>query len=681
MGLQSLDFPVAMNTSEYNVSNDFFTPALQNSMRYDRGVGFFSSGWLRQVIEGMAQFAENGGQARIITSPILNADDWEALQQGAAAHHDKVLYKSLEETIDNLRTTLARDVRAALSWLIADGILTFKLAVPQNDLAGEFHAKFGIFTDADGDKVSFNGSNNETVNGTLHNYETFNIFCSWKEAYTPIVNDDVNRFERLWNNIDPNLRVYNLPEAARHEIIKIREKDDKRPYKKPKTLSFIISSPQPSIPSHISLRDYQLEAIDNWFNAGCRGLFEMATGTGKTITALGLTTRLYEKKKRLALIITVPYQHLVDQWYDESRSFGYMPIRAYKARTTWLDEFNNRILSYNHKDNDVLCVITTHTTFSTEHFQNTIARISDNALLVADEVHHLGAETRRNYFPENINLRLALSATPDRWFDDEGTMALRDYFGTTVFELSLAEAIGKSLTNYYYYPHLVELTVHEMEEYKALSVKIGQLLAQDRSDDEQLTRLLLKRANLLNSAQNKISVISELVDKQSTIKHTLFYCSPGQIDEVVRLLGWEKRLQVHRFTAREDIPTRQTLLSKFGKGELDALVAMHCLDEGVDVPNTRTAYILASSSNPRQFIQRRGRVLRKAPGKDHAIIHDLITVPPPPSELSESGVRAEQSILKRELRRFAEFADSALNTQAAYEVIWELAKQFDVLDF
>lgn len=692
MDLKFFEFPPILNTSDADIIADFFVPALGASVRYDRGVGFFSAGWLRVAAEGMAAFARNSGRARWVTSPILSEEDWQALQLGEAARHDEVLRRALERNLDDLERALEQETLSTLAWLVADGILDFKLALPRNKLErGDFHDKFGIFTDAEGNQVSFNGSYNDSIQGT-RNYESIKIFCSWQPSFADLVRADAERFERLWLNFDPNVQVFDLPEAARDRVVRLRKHD--RPYPEPdweklcllqehRTHYELCPPAYPHVPPHITLRDYQTQAIEAWFAHGCQGLLEMATGTGKTITALAASARLYEREKQLAAIVAVPYQHLVDQWHEEARNFGYTPLRAYRSRTTWLDELNDRVLSYNYRDIDNLCVITTHATFSTDHFQQTIKRIKGPTLLIADEVHHLGAEQRRRYFPDDVKCRLALSATPDRWYDDVGTVALRAYFGSTVFELSLAGAIGLSLTPYYYYPVLVELTSEELNEYRALSVKIGQLMAQDKDvDDEQLSRLLIKRARLLNTAKNKIEVISELLDQQSEIKHTLFYCAPGgQIDDVVRLLGWEKRLQVHRFTAREDIPTRKKLLESFAKGDLQALVAMHCLDEGVDVPSTRTAYILASSSNPRQFIQRRGRVLRKSPGKDFAIIYDLITVPPPITEMDELGLKAERSILRRELSRFAEFADSALNTQAAYDIIWGLADQFGVLDF
>ncbi len=680
-------WPASLDTSSADLVQEFFAPALSRATRYDRAVGYFSSGWLRVAAAGMLRFAANGGRGRWVTSPILEVADWEALQSGDAARRDPALHEALERNITDLAQTLEKDTLSALAWMVADGILDFRLALPRNKLErGDFHDKFGVLTDAEGNRVSFNGSYNDSIQGT-RNYESIKIFCSWQPAFTPLVQDDARRFERLWNNLDPNVRVFGMPEAARERILRLRTTE--RPYPKPQRVEHdLLLEPEavyrvarPTIPEHLSLRDYQVEAVEAWFAEGCRGLLEMATGTGKTIASLAASVRLYESEGRLAVVIACPYRHLVDQWYEEARDFGYTPLRAYESRSTWLDELNERVVAYNSRDTDNLCVIVTHTTFSTGYFQKTVERIEGPALLIADEAHHLGAETSRRRLPEKVEHRLALSATPDRWYDDTGTAALRAYFGPTVFRLSLADAIGVSLTPYYYYPTLVELTSDELAEYRVLSARLGRLMAQiGDEEDEQLTRLLVKRARLLNLAENKLRIVSEQVDRQPEVTRTLFYCASGQVDDVVRMLGWEKQLRVHRFTAREDVLTRRKLLGDFAAGDLQALVAIHCLDEGVDVPGTRTAYILASSSNPRQFIQRRGRVLRKSPGKNFATVYDLITAPPP-RELGELELKVERSILRRELRRFAEFADSALNTQSAYQVIWDLASQYGVLDF
>ncbi len=306
------------------------------------------------------------------------------------------------------------------------------------------------------------------------------------------------------------------------------------------------------------------------------------------------------------------------------------------------------------------------------------------SLVIADEAHHLGAERSRDSYPKQILFRLALSATPDRWFDDAGTLALRDYFGETVFAFPLERAIGVSLTPYYYYPHLVSLTDEELASYEELSAKIARLMSRDDDEGRQVLKLLLiRRSELLNKAASKLAVLSQLVDAQDDITHTLFYCAPGQIDDVMRLLGWDKGLLVHRFTAEESNDERQKLLADFASERLQGLVAMKCLDEGVDVPSTRTAFILASSSNPREFIQRRGRILRKSPDKEFSIIHDLIAVPPSAWTASAGSptYQAERSIIRRELGRFKEFAAPALNKHQALDVVWSIASRYGLLDF
>jgi DNA phosphorothioation system restriction enzyme len=690
MLLTSLSLPSMMDTSTADLIADFFVPALTASKRYDRGVGYFSSGWLRTTAIGMVAFAENGGRARWVTSPILNEDDWEALLAGDAARSDPVLRSTLVRNIDELASTLEKETLSALAWMVADEIITFKLALPRNKLErGDFHDKFGIFTDAENNQVSFNGSYNDSIQGN-RNYESIKVFSSCDQAFAPFVRGDAERFERLWCNLDANVRIFDLPEAGREKILRLRTED--RPYKEPEWIKIrqereftVIYQPiRPRVPGHLILREYQLEAINSWFAHEGRGLLEMATGTGKTITALAASARLYEQENQLAVIITAPYQHLVDQWHEEAKAFGYQPILAYKSKTRWLEDLNNQVFEYNSGFRRFVSAITTHSTFITPEFQSSISRLTGSSLLIADEAHHLGAEQSRQSYPEHIPFRLALSATPERWFDTEGTEDLRGFFGETVFSFPLEKAIGTCLTPYYYHPHLVPLTDLELEGYEELSSKIARLFnRKDEQGQQALKLLLIKRAELLNKASNKLEVLSDLVSTGSGIDHTLFYCAPGQIDQVMHLLGWDKGLLVHRFTAEESTVERQQLLTDFASGDLQALVAMKCLDEGVDVPSTRTAYILASSSNPREFIQRRGRILRKSEGKEFSIIHDLIAVPPlnwiEPQDSPTFNI--ERNIIRRELQRFKEFAAPAINKHQALDVVWDMAKRYGLMDF
>ncbi len=674
--LPELKLPSVMDTSSHDLSADFFEPLLSTAVFYDRGVGFFSSGWIRINARGMLAFARNGGRARWVTSPILDEADWEALQTGDAARSDPTLMRALTQSVGELEVALEKDALSALAWMVADGIITFKLAVPRNKLdRGDFHDKFGIFRDHAGNEVSFNGSYNDSIQGT-RNYESIKVFRSWDIAFAPLVTSDADRFRQLWSNLDPNVRVFDLPEAARARILQLRI--GQRPYPKPiwsgvqdSALGGYRTLPrEPMVPGDIVLRDYQVQAINAWLDHQGQGLLEMATGTGKTITALAASARLYSQTRQLAVIIAAPYQHLVDQWNSIATAFGYQPILAYQNKTRWHDELNQQVMEYNARYRQFLCVITTHATFISPTFQASIERLQQPALFIGDEAHHLGAERGRVSYPGNILYRLALSATPDRWFDDAGTIALRNYFGETVFVLSLREAIGISLTPYYYHPHLVPLTDAELAKYEALSAKIARLMSrEDEEGQEALKRLLILRADLLNTAENKIPALADLIDAQIDLHHALFYCAPKQIDEVTQLLGWEKGLIVHRFTAEEDARTRQKLLAAFDRKEYQGLVAMRCLDEGVDVPSTRTAFLLASSSNPREFIQRRGRVLRKAPGKEFAVIHDLIAVPPSAWNASrnEPTFAMERKIIRRELERFKEFADPAENKHEALD--------------
>lgn len=286
--LNSLNIPPFLDTSSGNLITEFFTPLLANSMRYERGVGYFSSGWLRAAAAGMVAFAANGGKARWVTSPILDENDWRALQTGDQARTDAHLYTTLCHNLTTLAETLDLETLSALSWMVADGILDFRLCVPIAKLnGGDFHDKFGIFTDAEGNQVSFNGSYNDSIHG-LRNYESIKSFCSWEPAFVPLVHADAARFERLWNNQDPNVQVFDLPAAAREDILRLRTSE--RPYPAPNRMqtvskvSFAAVAPfAPFLPDALQLRDYQQAAIDAWFANKKVGILEMATGTGKPL--------------------------------------------------------------------------------------------------------------------------------------------------------------------------------------------------------------------------------------------------------------------------------------------------------------------------------------------------------------------------------------------------------------
>ena len=434
-------------------------------------------------------------------------------------------------------------------------------------------------------------------------------------------------------------------------------------------------------PDDIDPRPYQEAAIGAWMDAGGQGILSMATGTGKTITALAAAARLADLQDgRLQLVVVAPYTHLVDQWADAARSFGAEPILAAGSRHLWTDDLVSALTGYRLGTRDAVSVITTLDTFAGDAFQSVLGRFEGHrTLLIGDEVHHMGRPSVRRVLPEPVRARLGLSATPRRFHDEAGTDGLLGYFtGGIVYEYGIDAAIEAGyLTPYHYVPHIIELTDEEADRYVDISRRLGRRLAAgaDLDDDEGVEHLLFRRARLIAAAAGKLTVLRRLLEATDDHRHSLVYCGDGrigteddgegdrQIDAVTRMVGRELDIATHRFTYSEDQAERRRLLAGFDEGDIEVLVAIRCLDEGVDVPATRTAYILASTTNPRQFIQRRGRILRRHPGKRTALIHDFV-VRPPARRLRGVGddlFELERTLVRREVRRVRTFERSALN--------------------
>ena len=688
--LRDLQLPAYLDTSSADLITQFFVPALTNSTKYDRGVGYFSSGWLRVAAQGMVDFAANGGRARWVTSPILDELDWEALLTGDSARSDPTLHKALSHNISVLATTLEEDTLSALAWMVADEILDFKIALPHNKLErGNFHDKFGVFTDKEGNQVSFNGSYNDSIQGN-RNYESIKIFCSWEPAFAPLVDADDKRFERLWNNDDPNVRVFDLLDAEREQIIHFRQ--DSRPYPEPgwirthkmQEADGIYIAPRPAIPANIRLRNYQLEAIQAWFDQNCRGIMEMATGTGKTITSLAAAAQLFERERHLALVIIVPYKHLVDQWSEEALKFGFRPIKVAESSKDWEPELSRQAQAFRLGLTNIISIVATNSALETGKIAAIFNKIWKDTLFIVDEVHHAGAPGMLKALPTETPWRLGLSATPIRYYDELGSESLINFFGSIIFQFGLDKAIGTYLTPYYYYPTPVEMTDDEFAEYCYLTRQLGKFVHSSEAEMSDVAKkIAIKRARILNNSVSKLEWLQQNIQKYQKITFTLFYVGEKLFEPAKKLLGIEKRLRIHEFTQRQNNEERKKILDQFGRGDLQALVAMKCLDEGVDVPPTREAYFLASSGNPREFIQRRGRVLRLFEGKESAIIRDLISIPPMDfieagsSHLDYSSVR---SSFLREYKRVKEFASLAINHYQALEPMFDIAQKLELLD-
>jgi DNA phosphorothioation system restriction enzyme len=699
MSLRAIQLAYEYRSDTSNLIDDFYVPCLSESTSYCRAVGYFTSQGLAFAAKGLTAFINSGGRMRLVASPWLEPEDIQSFERGYEARNnvlERAILRQLTEEVLERVSPLVRLRLECLAWLIADNKLDIKLAFrqvenQQKEIGSIYHEKVGIFADSEGNSVAFTGSPNETVGGLVSNFESMDVYVSWDDPHGRVRRKQEN-FERLWSNTTKGLIIFDFPDAARQRLLRIRpvrppDVDPEASTPGRALIEGVSKRPFIKIPDDVQLRSYQLAALNAWMHNRGRGVLAMATGTGKTITALTSGVRLLQDLGKLFIVVACPFQHLVIQWAEEAERFGFRPILAYSSYHTWEKSLGSRVFDYNLGTRENVFVITTHATFVGENMQSNLASVRGPSLLIADEVHHLGAKEARERLPQIFEYRMGLSATPNRWFDKEGTLSLETYFGQTVFEFPLREAIREGcLVEYVYYPILVELTSDELDEYEKLSVKIAQMF--DRGsvpgEDPALDSLLRKRSNILNKASNKITLLSDLIHKQGDIHHTLFYCVPGQIDEVTQLLGKSLNIRVHKFTNKESAEQRHDLLDDFEKGELQALTAMRCLDEGVDVPSTQVAYLLASSSNPREFIQRRGRILRKSPGKESAILYDMIAVPPSiyVSRVRDSTeFKIERQIVRKELERFREFAESARNYFEATASIWNLAKVYGLLDF
>ncbi|MEI8012715.1 MAG: DEAD/DEAH box helicase family protein [Candidatus Omnitrophota bacterium] len=686
--LTDLSLKAVYDSSECDLVKDLFCPLLQNSFKYDRGVGFFSSSWLRLASEGLQDFTEGEGAARFIMSPIISDTDWHAIQLGNAARNDAILYTSLIDSIESLKTEMEERPLNALAWLIADEVISIKFAIPTGRLnGGDFHDKYAIFEDENGNKVAIHGSYNDSMHASL-NGESFSVFKSWDSGQLDYVVNHQRRFVSVWENQNPLFRVFDIPQAVKEAIIRLRTTD--RPYKKHKLPIDIPLQPPliPSLQETITLWDYQEKAISNWRNANFRGLFEMATGTGKTITSIAGAKNVCNENGGCFLLVSVPYIHLIEQWEKDLLKFDFMPIACSSDHGNWEAGLASKIQDYNAGFRKSLCCLVTHQTASLDNFQRIVVVVKRKPIIgIFDEAHGLGAKSLRKGLLPSVDYRIGLSATPARWFDSEGTQVLMDYFSNVCFSFPLEEAIGKFLCKYHYYPHVVELTEYEFSEYIELSKTIKKAFGsgKDIDDNPYLASLLRARSDLINKAENKIKVFRDvLLDEMNKSKEAgrpfskvLFYAPVGEHKEILNIVA-SQGIRAREFVGEIDNEDRQRSLADFASGDLQALVAMKCLDQGVNVPSTETAFILASTTNPIQFIQRRGRILRKFPGKDLAYIHDFVVVPPL-SENPEKNLEYKQALLQREMPRFAEFSSVSANEFEARKGFRSILDQFHSL--
>ena len=705
MALSEVSVRPEYRTFRDDVPREFYIPLLSQACRYRRAVGFFSSTALFTILPGVCELVKHGGRIELVASPRLSEEDVTAIERGYA-ERSKVVLTSLLRELDMMATLapLARERWNLLANLIAGGFLDIKIALTK-ELAGTesmYHEKLGIIEDFAGNVVAFSGSMNESLTGFSANYESFDVFCSWRAVDAERVRAKQAAFDAIWEDEEPGLEVSPFPELSKEIVRRYRVSDiDFSTYAEREPLH-ALPAPRGRLrrPDSVTFYDYQKEAIEKWLAAGGRGIFDMATGTGKTYTGLGAASALMGACERLAVIIVCPFQHLVDQWADDVRLFGGDPIiahsgspqRDYKKRVRdGIFDFDLGVVSY-------LTVICTNATFASDWMQQACSSIVDDVLLLVDEAHNIGAANLRQTLAVPYRYRLALSATLARHHDPEGTAALLSYFGQKCIEYDLGRAIREGkLTPYDYHPIVVPLTEEERISYRRLTRAIGKCIVQKKNGrkglNEKGKRLALKRARIVAGAAGKLDALRGLMEHHRGDQYMLVYCGAArmsseeagaeedlrQIDAISRMLNFDLGIQTAQFTSREDAGERKVRLRQFAEGEFQALVAIKCLDEGVNVPAIRTAFLLASTTNPKEYIQRRGRVLRLFPGKDHADIYDFITLPRAIAEAADAAdddVRLEQGLVRRECVRMKDFMELARASFDSWQLLQEIADAY-----
>lgn len=730
----------------------FFSDCLCNATQFDLMLGFFSSSAINVLSSSFATFLYNGGQMRLIINDILTEQDRDAISTGEAV--EDIPFFDLSD-IEKLQETLSeRDKHffECLSWLIRHNRLDIKIITPKDGI-GISHTKSGIFSDGI-NIVGFDGSCNFSRTALVENIESLTVSCNWDgDIETAKVKEVKDDFETVFSGNDENV-FYVLPENVKTKLcdsfqdksLKNLLEDEYRILQKdaqnqtfPKSVLRVLNKAQNKVEAIIERinetkeidnspnvepcfpfpkpHEYQQQAFKNWKDNRQKGLFAMATGTGKTITSLNCLLEIYKHCGYYKALILVPTITLVEQWEVECRKFKFDKIvKVCSKIKNWKNSIANiRMLEIANSDKNLsYIIISTYASFVRPNVFNELNQFPKNKLLlIADEAHNMGAGQMLNRLDDIKYLRrIGLSATPERQYDDSGNQKLLHFFGCDenyTFEYSMREAIDNGvLCRYYYYPHVVRLIESEMIEYVELSKLIVKYMGYDEpNSQDRMKRLLLKRKRIIHKAENKKDVFQQIIQQQmnekKNLKYTLVYVPEGNkpddntadifvtsdeiqndddtthlIDEYTRIVrDVDPHIIVRQFTS--DSSERELMLNDFARGRIDVLTSMKCLDEGVDVPRSELAIFCASTGNPRQFIQRRGRILRTHKDKHMATIHDLIVVPD--NCFDSECYELERNLVKSELMRVRDFATLSENLYDTEKELEEVLNHYSLSIF
>lgn len=705
MSFRSLPIELRYRSNEHNIPKDFLCPVLEQTLIYKRAVGYFSTTALVSLSRGLySMAARDDCHIQLICSPRLSEEDILAIRHG---------YDLREKVINSLLTEVSEPVCIyeeerlnLIATLIAEGKLDIKLAYMEDDTGiNVYHEKIAVFIDRDGNRIVYSGSMNESENGMEENFESFFTFCSWNggEQQTSLAERD---FDQMWEDNTSRIRVIPFPDIVVEKLLKYK-KEKLEPDMDFLQYAYERKTQEPTlsvfkIPSFVSLREYQTRAILEWKKQEYHGIFSMCTGSGKTFTGLAAMCMLGKMKQdALAVFIVCPYIHLVSQWEEELWGWNFVPIVCHSQAEDkrWYDKLLRKYRRFKKEGKPFIC-ITTVDTFCGEQIQAIISNMTSdmNVLLMADECHNLGAQSVSERLPEQIQYRIGMSATVQRHMDKKGTERLLSYFGEECIEYTLADGIRDGvLSHYEYHPVPVFLEEDELAAYAELTNRLKKfIIIEDGKTkiSEAGKQILFKRSRILAGAGQKADVLLELMTQYMHDDSILVYCgattvwgnetgsAEKQIDMITGRLKKELGMSVRRFTSQENLEERQEIKKYFKSGQYQVITAIRCLDEGVNIPGIKTAFILASSRNPKEFIQRRGRLLRKSDNKEKAVIYDFVTLPRRLEDVLPMNFESDKSIIIGELFRMQEFAGLSDNPYEAEnlmnEIMFAYGAYFDV---
>ena len=677
MILSDFSYAPSYNKAEHDIAKLFYLPCMRSSIKYDRISGYFGSTIYIIAWDALKDFIGNGGKMRIVCSPYISEADEEALAEGYSARVDEVLSRAIETEVSGMFDSPSLSAPSRLlAYLVSEGIIDVKLAIPTSKASASakrlFHDKVGIFYDEMGTSVGFRGSMNETFKGLSSdgNIESIDVFPSWMDGRDKQRAIEASSFfESLWNYDVPGISVFPFPTAVK-EILRVKASNTnwEELLDEIRVIENSSEKWRPSnAPGSKTPRPHQTGALEAWIAHERRGIFEHATGSGKTFTAMCAINDALKREE--VVLILVPSRDLLKQWNNELKKtltdYQIYYFLCGDGNSEWKKPGTLQAWTSKGVDNRRIVLATMATACSDDFIQ----KMSQGAhiFLVADEVHRLGSPKRRNTLKLHTGARLGLSATPYRYGDPEGTMALFEYFGGLIPPpFTLDDAIKSGvLTRYFYHPQRISLSKTEQEQWDEITAQIKTLVARLGNKDgvqininsnPKLKRLLIDRARIVKNASGKVPLALEVLKGRFKAGHRwIIYC-----DNIVQLKAVLKGALDAGFDAYEYyadmIGDRDTTLDYFEQNG-GVLVSIKCLDEGVDIPSTTHALILASSQNPREFIQRRGRILRISPEKHFAHLYDAITVPVIEDDENDKAL----SIITAELSRAIQFGEGAEN--------------------